>query len=920
MRSTPPGWVGRDEELRALHERLDRSAAGAPMVVVVVGEPGMGKSSLLRLVLQERAALVLAASGDEGETDLDFGVTAQLLSDVPSSVGRAHRTGADPVEVGATLLRILGEWPRENPVIIAVDDAHLADLPSLATLTFVARRLGADPVAIVLCCRPEGVDRLPPGLLRLAERTGGRFELTGLGADAVGVLAKDRLGRPMPHAMAERLRQHTGGNPLHVLAVVDELGAEAITGQRPLPAPRSYAALVLDRLASASHDAERLLAALAVLGHEARLADAATVGSVEDALTAADEAVVRTGLVTLDDRPRGRVLAYRHSLARTAVYEDLSAPRRAELHRAAAGVTAGEESLRHRIAAAVDPDPELAAETAAQAALLADRGAHNAAAGMLLGAASVAPAPRPRDDHLLAAAHHLLVAGLPLDGLLEAVVSSADSAARSFVLGRVALNAGRFEEAKGWLERASEQADGSPVDEVLASPVAETLAVLAVGDLRQEEALVWAERALATPGSTISATVLCNAYGIDGSFATAERRMDALLATGLSPHATLDALTGRGVVRLWRNDLEGALVDLEGVRLAGVEHGAFHTHVNAGAFLAETHLRLGSLDVAIDTATATATLTDDADAIWLGPLPHSVAAFALAAHGDLGRARAHAARATELAAALHSAPGRLWSDQAWLRIAETAGDLEEVASIGDRMVAAGWERIPEPIHHWRASYVEGLIGVDRLDAAEPVVAGLEREAAKRSDAPTTTDACRARGLLESARERRADAEAAFARGLELDADAARPLERARLELAAGAARRRWGRRRAAATVLEAARARLAAAGARAVLSRAERELAACGLRPVKRSTAPHTAALTPQELTVARLVAAGRTNREAATELVISAKTVEHHLSRIYAKLGIRSRTELAAVLLGGTDPGKAGADTSPLPSPRGRP
>ncbi len=101
-------------------------------------------------------------------------------------------------------------------------------------------------------------------------------------------------------------------------------------------------------------------------------------------------------------------------------------------------------------------------------------------------------------------------------------------------------------------------------------------------------------------------------------------------------------------------------------------------------------------------------------------------------------------------------------------------------------------------------------------------------------------------------------------------------------------------------MLTAACTRLADAGADRLLARAERELAACGLRPVKRSTAPALAALTPQEQTAARLVAAGRTNRETAAELVISTKTVEHHLSRIYVKLGVRSRTELAGVLLGG--------------------
>lgn len=904
----PPTWVGRDDEVAAIRERLDRSAAGTPVVVVVTGEAGMGKSTLLRTIVRDRDAVLVSASGDEAEVELDFGVVAQLLADVPSPArSRDLRAGADPLEVGATLLRVVGELPSDRPVIVTIDDGHLADVSSLTALSFAARRLRTEPVALVVTCRPEEVDRLPAGLLRLADHGGGRVTLGGLDASAVSQLAEAALGRPVRAPVAERLRRHTGGNPLHLLALLDELDGEVIEGERPLPAPRSYANLVLAKVATCTAPAEQALVGLAVLGMEAPLSDVATVGAVDDVLAAVDEAATRTGLVTVTDRPYGRTLAFRHGLARAAVYDDLSPHRRAALHRAAAEVTSGEEALRHRIAVAAGVDPGLATETAEYARSLADHGAHNAAASLLLGAAAVAAGPEQRAEHLLEAANHFLIAGRSIDDLVAPVTAGPDRAARSFVLGRVALNAGRFDEADDWLERAAAQAEIEQDGGAVAGQVAETLAVIAVGQLRQAEGITWSRRALATAGSAMAATVLCNAYGIDGSFATAEREMDERLAQRLPPHAVLDTRTGRGVVRLWANDLDGARADLEWVRRAGIEHGSFHTHVNAGAFLAQVLLRFGSVAAAVETAESTAALTDDADAVWLGPLPHCEAAFAQAAQGDLAGARAHAEVATAMADALTLAPGRLWSDMAWLRIADAAADDDEVVRVGDRMVASGWGRIPEPIHHWRATYVEGLVATGRLDDAATVVAELEAEAARRADPPTTTEACRARGLLEVGRGRRTEAEAAFARGLALDAHLARPLERARLGVAAGGARRRWGQRRAAASALEAACRRLAGTGAWVLLSRAERELAACGLRPAKRSTATPAVALTPQELTVARLVATGRTNREVAAELVISAKTVEHHLSRIYAKLGIRSRTELTAVLLGG-DPSLAGA------------
>ena len=138
-------------------------------------------------------------------------------------------------------------------------------------------------------------------------------------------------------------------------------------------------------------------------------------------------------------------------------------------------------------------------------------------------------------------------------------------------------------------------------------------------------------------------------------------------------------------------------------------------------------------------------------------------------------------------------------------------------------------------------------------------------------------------------------DASFLAGLALDPVLARPFERARLELAAGQWHRRGGARTEAAQLLRAAVERFARLGAATWTARAERELAACGLTPARRAGAPMTAVLTAQEQVVARLVAAGHSNREVATELIISVKTVEHHLSRVYDKLGVRSRSRLAA-------------------------
>jgi DNA-binding NarL/FixJ family response regulator len=211
------------------------------------------------------------------------------------------------------------------------------------------------------------------------------------------------------------------------------------------------------------------------------------------------------------------------------------------------------------------------------------------------------------------------------------------------------------------------------------------------------------------------------------------------------------------------------------------------------------------------------------------------------------------------------------------------------------MVAEGWDAVPEGIHHWRATYVESLVAVGRLDDAAGVAEALTAAAAAvPGDESVAADAARARGIAAAARGDTAAADDAFAAGLELDPDRSRPFERALLELAAGAHQRRTGRRRAAAELLTRASDRLDALGAVPWHDRVAREIERCGLHPKRRSEA-HDPELTAQERLVAHLVAGGRTNREVASELVISIKTVEHHLSRVYTKLGLRSRTELAA-------------------------
>ena len=195
---------------------------------------------------------------------------------------------------------------------------------------------------------------------------------------------------------------------------------------------------------------------------------------------------------------------------------------------------------------------------------------------------------------------------------------------------------------------------------------------------------------------------------------------------------------------------------------------------------------------------------------------------------------------------------------------------------------------------WQDLYGDALVSAGRLEEADAFLRPHEELAARRGRGSMVARLARVRGRLAAARGEMAEASAAFRRGLDEVTLLPMPFQRALLELAFGQAMRRSGRRRAAAERLKAAHRILRTLRARPYLERCERELAACGLAPGARREFD-ASQLTAQELAVARLVAQGMSNRQVASELFVSVKTVQFHLTRIYAKLGVSSRTELAA-------------------------
>ncbi len=321
-----PSFVGRAAELNFLRASLDEAASGLPRTVVLDGPGGSGKSALLHAFTSMLAnSSVLAASGEEEESFLRFGLLNQLL-------GSRASTWADPFAAGGHLLDALDQRDARSPTVLAIDDAHLADSDSITAISFALRRLHADPVMAVIVTRDPSL--LPPGMLRLADSADGILHLPGLGVDDVVELASSRGHDGLSRQAAERLRMHTGGNPLHLRALMDDLDSEALR-TATLPAPRSYGQLVLRTLAALGAEARQLARALTVLPDGSPLPLVCGVAGLGDAETAAD-ALTRASLVTCEFADDGWRLSFAHPMVRASVAEDLGLLDRKQLHTRAA--------------------------------------------------------------------------------------------------------------------------------------------------------------------------------------------------------------------------------------------------------------------------------------------------------------------------------------------------------------------------------------------------------------------------------------------------------------------------------------------------------------------------------------------------------------------------------------------------------
>ncbi|GAA4525043.1 AAA family ATPase [Nonomuraea ferruginea] len=931
-------FVGREAELDLLRAELRLSAAGPARRAVVEGPEGIGKTALIRQALGDASKVrTLAACGDAGERHLRYGIVRQLLPDV---------AGDDPWTVGQAMCEAIRRSQADRPVVVLVDDAQWADRPSLRALCYTVRRLGGERVLVLVACRdaddpwlPVGLRRLLTGdgacrislqglsvaeLARLPERapegaTGGRppkdmgspgkaagtrrrlpggekngepppGEESGRAGPALMVLSRGpgatgastgqaSARETLPPRAAARLHAHTLGNPLHARAMLAAFPASVLAdpGVR-LPAPVTYAATFTRRLRSCGPRARALIAACAVLGDGCTLYEAATVARAMAGTAAragadhSPETGARTEGATGARTPEldalenaveagvlveeaGRAIRFREPLGRAAAYDALGAGTRARLHLAAARI-AGDTGaeLRHRAAAASGPDEGLAEELAWYAAKEAQHGLWHEAATHLELAAGLTHSAGRRDELRTAALEHVLVGGDVVRAAQLAASPNADPRpVRRYVLGRLALAEGRLEDAGRLLEEAWSHRETS-----YAADVAERLAWLRLlGDDRPEAAR-WARLALDQPIQSPAA-----------------RPYDVLaLAGDPCPQAPPGSLAE--AVRLLREDEVGPAREVLD-RAAGelAEAGLPCHRLLALALLAVAEYRDGRWDDAVERAERAVAEAAGLGQRWLLPCLEVACVAPLAARGEHDRALAHVTAAREEAGRQRSVLG------------ETQADLAmAVLGAGAAPPTAGDAFVPDP----RPQLVETFVAEGALQEAQVVLDGL----ADAGDGPRArAQRARLEGLLFAARNVPAAAEERFTAALELAGDAGCRMEEARVLLDLGRLLRRTGRRRLAAERLQAARADFAGLGARPMVARCAQELEACGLEPAVTARL----GLTPQEFSTATLVADGLTNRQIARELLISVKTVEYHIGKIYTKLGIGSRVALAARL-----------------------
>ncbi|GAB2872979.1 helix-turn-helix transcriptional regulator [Nocardioides pacificus] len=938
---TTPRLVGRDDELARLEQLLLGVGERGAAVVTVSAVAGAGRTALLDALVAraaQGAGTTVRLNAVAWESDRPSALVSQLIGRLPGAP--PHGTGLDgegpdgetpdPFARAEQLAGALRGC--SGPVLIAVDDAHWSDRASLQSLSTALRHHHDLPVLVVLtrCSRVEGLDADDEDVLdRVSDHA---LHLGPLDPGDLAALASAR-GIELSSTQGAHLLAHTGGIARHVVALLDELPPDVWADRTPvLPAPSAVTAQVgrsLERLPAGARALVQATAVLAVVvqaepsyGEPGRhrpvpVPEAAALAGLDDVLVDLDLAH-RAGLLELADIGGALVLRPPDPMVRSAVLAALGPAATARLHARAADVVDDPEvALEHAAAASPLPDAGIADRLEGLARQRALEGAWAAAARLLIRASRLTADKVRREERLVGGVDALVGAGdaAAASALRPEVEALRETPMRNAVLGYLAIVRGRPGEAEARLTRAWDLVDPERAPEV-AALVCQRLVLHALARCAGGDLVTWADRGLALAGSDEPAAVETAAIRGLGLAATGEveraRACYGELAARSLPGAVLQRVRmAHGWLHLVTDDVEAARAELESACSTDLLGGSVRIAQWAHAWRARAEFAVGDWDAALRTVDEGLALVDRSGMRLVAPLLHWTAVQVHALRDDMDRAeeRLRLGDAGPDDYEIMRIPACL----ARAAHAETQGDypavLRALAPL-TRPWARG--RVDEPGQWpWSDVYANALVIEGRLDEADVFLAGHEDLAVERGHRSAQARLGYVRGRLHGARGDVGAARASFDAALAAIQDLPLRYDRARINFAYGMTLRRAGKRREADVALSAAREGYLALGATAYVRRCDRELKAGGL-----ATGPHAVrrersldALTPQEQTVADLVASGASNRDVAAELFLAEKTVQYHLTRVYAKLGIRSRAELAA-RRGSPD------ETEPGPSP----
>jgi len=894
--SAPVGFVGRQSELRVLEERLAAAQKGRPQVVYVEAEAGAGKSTLFSQFIGSLSdAVVLQVGGDEAETLLSYGVIDQLQP------GSQTEPGTDPMAVGARLVDLLDHLQSDGQVVVlAIDDLQWADRPSSRAVLFALRRLRADKVLTIVSTRVG--ELTDPGWARFVGGDGRvtRIRLGGLSPEDLAALASELGLGVLSRRGASRLAAHTEGNALYCRALLDEIGIAGLSREDGgLPAPRELSAVILARVAALPTPAQSFLAAASVLGQHSPASTIASVAGLADVQMQVDEAVA-AGLMS--EQRFASELNFTHPLYRAAIYSDLSPTSRRELHGRAAEFVTGRARLAHRVAASLGPDEALANEFEVSALASAALGELGASAWAREQAAALSPAVEDRERRLLdAAAVHLDAA----DTTAAARVLSScqtSSARRDALTGLLGVFTGSPSAEDRLL--AAWQAHDRERERLIGARAATSLANWMVISGRPDQALAWAGRAVegTVPDSALQAMArTAQAY----AFAAAGRSPEGLDVLGFLPVTgsevavlETDALIMRGMLKVYVDNLAGAIADL-GVAAARLRTGLPATYPGpCMSHLSDAHFRRGDWDAAVTHAQLATDLAQDADRTLDLARAHARAAQVLAFRGQWSSAQAHVSAARDAAERFPQVLPVANAAVAAVSLASARGDLVGVMVATELVRSTGLVGVGgcPGIFNWRAMEADALINLGRLDDAEAALDDFEGSIPQTGLASAAMSVARCRGNLAVARGNATQAEEQFAQAHSMERHVSMPFEHALVNLDDGRRLRAIENQRGAVAQFEMAHRVFSELGADPFVQACATELAALQVAVASESPAK-LLGLSRAELAVARLVATGLTNKEVASELYVSVKTVEYHLRNTYIKLDITSRRALAALM-----------------------